>query len=314
VEFNADEIGDEPYGHNFQNTDLVAALREKARQTDSLELSGNEVKSVRIKSSGVTLVDTAECIRRIGLVVAADGRNSMCRKAAGINVTTTRLPQTALAFNISHTRPHDNISTEFHRPHGPLTFVPLPADRSSVVWVESPDAAKRLLEMDRSEFREELQEKSYGILGEITEIGPIGSFPLSHLGADTLAQNRTVLVGEAGHVVPPIGAQGLNLGFRDAAAIADLVQTARTNGLTAYDDSVLSAYNKNRKSDISSRSKFVELLNRSVLSDFLPVQAARGVGLYALTKSNPLRRLAMKTGIGPIRDQKSQVNQVSESN
>lgn len=307
VEFNADEIGTEPYGHNFKNRDLVAALRKKANNADNLMLVECAINAIDIGADHATLTDSTGQTWTVDLIVAADGRMSGCRKAAGIEVSEKTLPQTALAFNVTHTRPHDFVSTEFHRPHGPLTFVPLPGNCSSVVWVESPATIKRLLAMKQEKFLEEFQEQSYGILGDITEIGPIGSFPLTHLDANMMAQNRTVLVGEAGHVLPPIGAQGLNLGFRDALTISELVAKAKSNGLTASDSSVLEAYDKQRRSDISSRSKFVKLLNQSVLSDFLPVQAARGVGLFALANINPLRHLAMKTGIGPIPKAKSKV-------
>ncbi len=299
VEFNSDELGEEPYGHNFLNVDLVAALAKKATETEHLVVTKQIVQEIEIRPDYALLQDAGGKRWCAELLVAADGRNSMCRQMAGISVTERHLPQTALAFNISHTLPHNLVSTEFHRPNGPLTFVPLPGNRSSVVWVESPEEAERLKNLEKGAFREELQERSYGIFGNISEIDPMGSFPLTHLEADLTAKNRTVLVGEAGHVVPPIGAQGLNLGFRDAATIAELVRKARTIGLSPGDSSVLDEYNRLRNSDISSRSRFVNMLNRSVLSGYLPIQALRGAGLFALANSGPLRRMAMKKGIGP---------------
>lgn len=300
VEFNSNEIGDEPYGHNFLNSDLVQELREKLAEKEEIKLLNQLIERVEIKPDRVELTGADGASWTVDLVIGADGRGSLCRKAAEIEATEKRLPQTALAFNISHSRPHEFVSTEFHRPHGPLTFVPLPGNRSSVVWVESPETAQHLKDLDEEAFRLELLDRSFGILGDITEIGPIGMFALSHLETDAMAANRIALVGEAGHVVPPIGAQGLNLSFRDAASIAELILQAHAKGISLGDKSLLKQYNKARKLDISSRSRFVELLNRSVLSEFLPVQAMRSAGLFALANSNPLRHLAMKTGIGPL--------------
>jgi 2-octaprenyl-6-methoxyphenol hydroxylase len=233
------------------------------------------------------------------LVVGADGRSSSCRTAAGIGAQTWSYDQSALTCTFSHQRPHDGVSTEFHRAAGPLTVVPLPGQASSLVWVERPAIAKRLKEMDETTFRSALETRLQGLLGPIGQIGPRGIFPLSGLTAHQAARNRVALVGEAAHVIPPIGAQGLNLGFRDAAILADCVEDTLRSAGDIGAAATLSAYVRARRLDITSRAWSIDLLNRSLISGFLPVQLLRGAGLFALKTINPLRRLAIREGLGP---------------
>ena len=165
------------------------------------------------------------------LVVGADGRQSLCREAAGIEVKRRDLNQAALTFNIGHSRPHKNISTEFHTPEGPCVFVPLPGNRCSVVWVTSPKEAERLIALGDEELSEAIEQQSHSILGRIA--GRAGTAHISafdRAAPSRFAKNRIALVGESAHVVPPIGAQGLNMGLRDAADIADIVRDAMSAG------------------------------------------------------------------------------------
>jgi 2-octaprenyl-6-methoxyphenol hydroxylase len=155
------------------------------------------------------------------------------------------------------------------------------------------------MQLDPERFEEELGARLGGLLGSISSLGPRVEFPVAGLSADTLAANRTALVGEAAHILPPIGAQGLNLGFRDAAALADCVAAAlRRNGDPGADD-VLASYRRTRQLDIMSRTLGVDLLSRSLLSPFLPVQAARGLISHGLKALSPLRRMVMRLGLTP---------------
>jgi len=235
----------------------------------------------------------------VGLVVGADGRNSLCRKAAGIEARTWSYEQSALTCTFSHQRPHNGVSTEFHRPAGPLTIVPAPGRTSSLVWVERPAVARRLADLDEAAFRSALEGRLQGLLGPIGEISARGVFPLSGLTADVAGANRVALVGEAAHVIPPIGAQGLNLGFRDAAMLADCVGDALQAGGDVGGPETLSAYARARRTDVASRAWSIDLLNRSLISGLLPVQLMRGLGLHALKAIKPLRRLAIREGLAP---------------
>jgi 2-octaprenyl-6-methoxyphenol hydroxylase len=175
----------------------------------------------------------------------------------------------------------------------------LPGRVSSLVWVERPAVARRLADMDEATFRSTLETRLQGLLGPLGEMGPRGLFPLSGLTADDAGRNRVALVGEAAHVIPPIGAQGLNLGFRDAAILADCVSDTLQTRSDIGAPATLAAYARARRLDIATRAWSIDLLNRSLISGLLPVQLLRGAGLFALKTINPLRRLAIREGLAP---------------
>lgn len=299
VTFTGKELGLDQLGYNVPHQPLVAALTRAAGEVGPLLriARGAAVSSAEAGASGVTLAlsDGAELFCR--LAVAADGRRSVTRVASGIGVRTWTYPQSAIACSFEHRRGHGGWSTELHRPSGPCTTVPLPGNASSLVWVERPDEAERLAKLDESAFRAALEGVLQGLLGSIGRIGPRGSFPLAGLQADELARNRIALVGEAAHVLPPIGAQGLNLGLRDAATLADCVADAAGGDIGA--PAVLSAYTSARAADVASRIFGIDIFNRSLLSRSAPVQLARGVGLHALRALGPVRRALMREGLDP---------------
>ena len=300
VLFEARELGLEAFGWNVPNGALVAAL---AAGLDTPQMSvvrfGAGLDKLDIGADDVTLILRDGSTLAARLVVAADGRRSVCRAAAEISVKTWDYPQSALAVSFAHARPHGGISTEFHGRSGPCTTVPLPGNVSSLVWVEAPETVARLAGLDEAAFRAALEEQLMGLLGAVGEIGPRAAFPLSGLAAATSARNRVALVGESGHVIPPIGAQGLNLGLRDAAALADCVAGALRERRDPGGREALEAYAALRRPDVGLRIAAVDLLNRSLLSEFLPVHLARGLGLHALRAIGPLRRLLVREGLGP---------------
>jgi 2-octaprenyl-6-methoxyphenol hydroxylase len=297
VRFEATEIGLEAFAWNIENTHLVAALWDRVTAMSSLTHLPTAAQAVSIGPSGVTaaLADGSTLDCRIA--VGADGRNSICRTAAGIGLDSRTYPQTALTFTLAHTRPHQDISTEFHTAEGPFTLVPLPGLRSSLVCVVADEEAERLCTLGTEALDAEIERRSHSILGK-THVEPgYGVFPLSIATANRFAANRVALVGEAAHLFPPIGAQGLNLGVRDAVAIAEIAGDIHRRGGDIAD--AITTYDRGRRADIASRSFAVDLLNRSLLSDFLAVQGVRGLGLYALDRIGPLRRAAMREGVAP---------------
>ena len=177
--------------------------------------------------------------------------------------------------------------------------MPLPGKRSSLVWVLDPDEAEWIAALNDDELSAEIELRSHSILGKISVEPGRGVFPLSVATAQRFAARRIALIGEAAHVIPPIGAQGLNLGLRDAAAIRELAIAAHRDGRDIGGDDVLAAYDKMRRGDVAGRTLAIDLLNRSLLSDFLPVQGARGLGLYLLDRIGPLRRAVMREGVTP---------------
>lgn len=299
VSFSSDEIGREQFGFNIDNRSLVAALEDRAGELSALTRFDDEAASVRPDDAAVTVVTRQGQSLQARLVVGADGRNSLSREAAGIEVTSRELGQSALTFNITHTRPHHNISTEFHTEHGPCVFVPLSGNRSSVVWVSAPREAERLMALGDDELSLAAERQSHSILGRVEVQGGRHVFPLAIERPRQFAKNRIALVGESAHVLPPIGAQGLNMGLRDAADIAEIAGQAIGRGEDPGAPNVLSRYQAARRPDVASRTWAIDIANRSLLSDFLGMQTARAAGLHLLGAFGPLRRLAMREGLAP---------------
>ncbi len=230
VQFSCDEIGLDVFGYNIENRVLVSALEERAAALSNLTRFDDEATAIVPEDGIVTLRLGNGGSLSARLAVGADGRHSLCREAAGIGVKRRDLEQAALTFNVSHSRPHKNISTEFHTPHGPCVFVPLPGNRSSVVWVSTPKEAERLMALSDDELSDAAETQSHSILGRLKVEPGRNMFPLAIEQPRQFAKARIALVGEAAHVVPPIGAQGLNMGLRDAADVAEVVRDALASG------------------------------------------------------------------------------------
>jgi 2-octaprenyl-6-methoxyphenol hydroxylase len=299
VRFSSLEIGLDQFGYNIQNRALMVALEERAAELPNLSRFDDEADAIDPEESMVAVRTGGGKSLSARLVVGADGRQSPSRKAAGIAVSRRDLGQAALTFNISHSRPHRNISTEFHTPHGPCVFVPLPGERCSVVWVSSPKEAERLLGISDDELSAAAEAQSHSILGRVRVEPGRHVFPLAIEQPEKFALHRVALVGEAAHVLPPIGAQGLNMGLRDAADIAEIAGQAMSLGEDPGSPQVLARYQSARRADVMSRTFAIDIANRSLLSDFLPVQSLRAAGLHLIGSIGPLRRLAMREGLAP---------------
>jgi len=299
VRFSCDEIGLEVFGYNIENRALIEALEQRAAELSGLARFDDEAVTISPDDAGVAIHTRSGKSLTARLVIGADGRQSLCREAAGIEVSRSRLNQSALTFNIGHSRPHRNVSTEFHTPQGPCVFVPLPGERCSVVWVSAPKEVERLMAMGDDELSEAAERQSHSIFGRVTVEPGRHVFPLGIEQPRQFARARIALVGEAAHVVPPIGAQGLNMGLRDAADIADIVRDAMLTGEDPGCQQVLERYDSARRSDVASRTFAIDLANRSLLSDFLPMQSLRAAGMHLIGSVGPLRRLAMREGLAP---------------
>ena len=299
VSFAAAEIGLDAFGHNIENRHLIAALEARAAKLAHLTRIDAPAKTVTPGEEAITVELEDGRTITAELAIGADGRNSMCRAAAGIAIDRFSYPQAALTLNFVHTRPHRDISTEFHTESGPFTLVPLPGDRSSLVCVVAPAEAERLATLPDDVLSETVERRAHSILGKVTVEPARGVFPLAVETAQRFAAERVALVGEAAHVVPPIGAQGLNLGLRDAATIGELAVAARRDGGDLGADALLAHYDRLRRPDIATRTAAVDMLNRSLLADFLPAQGLRGLGLYLLDRIGPLRRAMMREGVAP---------------
>lgn len=295
--FHAREIGEAQFGANLPNDALARAAARKVEATPTIKIVDTAAVTAIVPAADHVKLETRDGVTITArLVAGADGRKSAARAAAGLTAKTWDHAQTAVVATFEHSRAHEGISNELHRPAGPLTTVPMPGLASSLVWVETPDRARQLMSLADRDFCAELEARLGGILGRVAIVSPRAAFPLSSLSTSPLARHRIALIGEAGHAFPPIGAQGLNLGLRDAAEIADRVQSAPADPGA---ESVLAAYDSARRLDVWSRTAAVDLLNLSLISNFVPVQMARTAGIHALNAVGPLRRLLMREGMHP---------------
>ncbi len=292
LEFASQDLNLEAFGWNVPLALLLPVLRRRA---EDLGVTFVEATATGAVSTGdaihVTLSNSTEI--SAALCLAADGANSVLRKAAGIATDAWSYDQTAIATSFAHSMGHDNISTEYHKPAGPFTTVPLPENRSSLVWMERPARAEALMAMGDKELAAEIQIETHGELGLISKLGPRKSFPMKGLTARQFAKDRMILIGEAAHVVPPIGAQGLNMSLRDAALAADLILAAKDPGSA----SVLAEYNAVRRAEVVPRQHLIDLMNKSLLLGFLPLEGARALGLTAVHYLAPLKRFIMERGL-----------------
>ena len=301
VFFDAAEIGLDAFGYNIENRYLLAALEARAAE---LRLPRIAVPALAIKpdADGVT-IEYASREARVRLVVGADGARSLARDAARIATRRRSYPQTAVTLNLAHARSHDDTSTEFHTENGPFTLVPLPGRRSSLVCVLDPARAAELAALNDSALSAEIERRAHSLLGTMRVEPGRGIFPLAIETAEAFARARIALVGEAAHVVPPIGAQGLNLGLRDGATLAEIVADAQRQSLDIGAPDVLARYDRQRRADATSRSIAIDILNRSLLTDFFPAHGVRGLSLYLVDRIGPLRRALMREGVMPAASQ-----------
>jgi 2-octaprenyl-6-methoxyphenol hydroxylase len=299
VSFSCREIGLDAFGWNIENATLVEKLAEAARGYDKLTHLPQQAAGFEpgVAGAAITLADG----RTIGasLVVAADGRNSRLRQGAGIGTRTWSYPQSAVTAILAHDRDHREASTEFHTRHGPFTLVPLPGRRSSLVWVTGAKNAEQLAGLDDEALARAIERQAQSLLGAMRIDGPRGLVPMSGMSVDRYWSGRLALVGEAAHVFPPIGAQGLNLGFRDVASLRDAVVDASDEGREIGSDETLSQYQRGRDLDVRLRTAAVDSLNRTLLSGLIPADFLRGAGLLALSNIGPLRRAVMREGVLP---------------
>ena len=294
ITFDPAELGEEAFGWNFPLGILIPALFARAQEL-GVEMTGADAASASSHSGGVSVTTTSGQRIEARVVLAADGRNSILREAAGIRTNRWSYDQSALVTSFAHSGPHDGISTEYHKGAGPFTTVPMPGNRSALVWMERPARAAELMALSDAELAAEIQIGTHGELGRISEIGPRRLFPMQGLVARDFARNRIILVGEAAHVVPPIGAQGLNMSLRDAAQAADLMEGEDDPGTPE----IMRAYDALRRRDVQPRQQVIDLMNRSLLSGFMAMETGRAAGMTLLSQFGPLRRAVMQYGLAP---------------
>ncbi len=295
------ELGDGPLGFMLENRYLRRGLFTAVSDIPDIELfapaesrgldGSGDAAAVHLAGGGVL---------RGRLVAAADGRASPLREAAGIRVHGWSYAQSGIVCTVVHERPHRGVAHERFLPAGPFAILPLTGDRSSLVWTEPSVAAGALIALDEAAFDDEMRDRFGDFLGHVTAVGPRWSYPLALHNAETYCGRRLALVGDAAHGMHPIAGQGLNLGFRDVAALAEVVVDAARLGLDIGGPGVLSRYEAWRRFDSMVLLAVTDGLNRLFSNEFGAVKAARDAGLAAVNRLPPLKRFFMRHARGTV--------------
>ncbi len=299
TDFTAAEMGKPRFGANIQNALLQSHAAAVAQKIPGVTIIQAGLHSFVAEENFVTAELSDGQILRAPLLIGADGRNSAVRRGAGIECRSHDYEQMAITALLTHTKPHNFTSTEFHLPGGPFTLVPMPGKTSSLVWVEHADAAEKLLRLKKKDFEQVLQDRSQGILGELSLQTNPEAWPLKLMSAKAFTGTRIALIAEAAHVLSPIGAQGLNLSLRDAFALYQQISTARSFGLDHGSAAVLAKFAKERGPDTAIRVAGTHSLNQMVATDHPVLTRLRRLGFQAVSNLAPLRSLVMDQGLNP---------------
>lgn len=299
--FEASDVSGEPFGWNLMNWMVRRELWSYLQEAPGITmLYGTGFKTLVNRSSEVIVGLTDGSTVRAKLAVAADGKFSPLREAAGIGVSTTRYGQKSLAFTVTHEAPHNNISTEIYNEGGPFTIVPLPdldgEHASAIVWMNKGPRAVELMNMEVQAFEDVMQARSVNLLGAMRLKGHRSIWPIITQTAERLVDGRVAVIAEAAHALPPIGAQGLNTSLNDLAELLTQAEAQRDDpGAPAG----LAAFEAARKPDIARRARVIDLFNRVAGSGEAAVQAMRLMGMKAIHDITPLRKEVMRAGLGP---------------
>lgn len=298
------EVGDVPFGWIVENRALrQAILKGVARHSDAVtflapvrmtHLARNPSDVVATLSDGRTV--------RARVAVAADGRGSPVRESAGIGVTKWPYDQTAIVCTVAHSLPHGDAAQEHFLPAGPFAILPLTGNRSSVVWTEKAHLTQAILAQNEADFQRELESRFGDYLGELTLEGPRFSYPLTLQFANAYTAHRLALIGDAAHGMHPVAGQGMNMGLRDVAALAELLVEAKRLGQDLGDAQILARYGRWRRFDNLLMLTLTDGLVRLFSNDVAPIRLARDIGMAAVNQVPPLKRFFMKHAMGLVGD------------
>lgn len=298
LHYDHQEVGDAPFGWIVENRHIRHALMQAAARYSNLEIIAPATIADVTWSEGAVTLSLGGWQVEASLVIAADGKDSELRKRAGIQAISARYDQTAIVCTIAHTLPHHGLAQERFLPAGPFAVLPMRNNRSSLVWVEKAEHAPVFLRLPEAECVQEIRERVGDYLGEIQLAGPRFAYPLSLGHAASYTGKRLALAGDAAHAIHPIAGQGVNLGFRDVAVLAEVLAERFRLGLDIGAADGLAAYVRWRRFDNLAMLAVTDGLTRLFGSDAPPVKLARGLGLWAVSKAPPLKRLFMRHAMG----------------
>jgi len=301
LHYDHEEVGDEPFGFIVENRHTRYGLQKAAENLPNLRIIDSFfIKTMKNDAAGASIIAENGEILTARLIIGADGRGSQIRELAGIEKTAWDYAQTAIVCTITHELPHDGLAQERFLPAGPFAVLPMTGNRSSLVWVEPEDRASIYVELPEEEFLQEISERVGGYLGKIISSDTRFSYPLSLLHAKKYTAERVVLIGDAAHGMHPIAGQGVNLGFRDVAVLSALISKNFALGLDIGGAGLLREYESLRKFDSIIMLAGMDILNRLFCNNYLPVRAARDLGLWAVGKMPPLKRFFMRHAMGLV--------------
>jgi 2-octaprenyl-6-methoxyphenol hydroxylase len=301
LHYDHNEIGPDPLGYIVENRVLRRALLARAASLPNLRhLAPADVATAERRSGGVTVTLTDGASISGALLIAADGKLSPLREAAGIRTLEWHYKQTAIVCTVWHERPHLGIAIEHFLPAGPFAILPMTGDRSSIVWTERSELVPRLLALDATDFHAELARRFGDFLGRLEVVGPRWSYKLLLMHAARYGAERLILAGDAAHVIHPIAGQGLNLGLRDVAVLAELIVDARRLGLDIGAADILGHYERWRRFDTMALAAVTDGLNRLFSNTVAPLAWMRDFGLAAVNRLPPLRRFFMQHAMGMV--------------
>ncbi len=297
------DLGDDPLGYMVENRHTRQALFAAAASLENLQLiAPSSLQCLTRTANGAEAeLDDGRRIR-VRLAIAADGRQSIVRREAGIPVTAWTYDQTGIVCTVAHERPHRGIAQERFLAAGPFAILPLTGNRSSLVWTERADLAPDIMALDDAQFHGEMARRFGDFLGDLELTGPRWSYPLALSHAARYTDTRLALVGDAAHAMHPIAGQGLNLGLRDMAALAEVLVDARRLGLDIGGADVLDRYARWRRVDTTVLLAVTDILNRLFSNDIGPLRLTRDLGLAAVNQLLPLKRLLMRHAMGAVGD------------
>ncbi|PKU23595.1 UbiH/UbiF/VisC/COQ6 family ubiquinone biosynthesis hydroxylase [Telmatospirillum siberiense] len=301
LHYDHQAIGDEPFGWIVENRAIRKAIRDRLAELPRVRIFAPARLTSLERQAGGVVAHLADGTRfSAALVVAADGRASPTREGAGIGVTKWAYDQTAIVCTVAHSRSHRNTAHEHFLPAGPFAILPLPGNRSSVVWTEKSHLAPAILKQDDDAFLAELSSRFGDFLGDIAIEGPRFSYPLSLQFANAYSAHRLVLVGDAAHGMHPVAGQGMNMGLRDVAALAEVLVDAKRLGLDLGHGSVLARYARWRRFDNLLMLGLTDALVRLFSNERPALRVARDFGLAAVNRAGPLKRFFMRHAMGLV--------------
>ena len=298
LEFHANEIGEEAFGYNVQNQTLYNNLASFSKKCNNFDFIHNDkFINVRTRTNSNFIELKPGLIIQSKLLIGADGRNSSVRDKLKLSIKTKAYNQNALAFKVKHEKPHENVSIEIYKSGGPFTIIPL-ADqkKSAIIWMDSVNNIREIIKLSKAEFNKVITNRSGNCLGPLSQISELTNWPIINQYAKNVTGERSILIAEAAHVLPPIGAQGLNMSIQDIKTLANIVDGEQDPGSLH----LLKIYEKKRNTNSKLRIKLIDGLNHASRFNKSHALKARSMAIQLIASSPKLKNILINAGLGEL--------------